>query len=695
MTVDKVESRSADDGVASTTPAVAPSPAEAAAGALLRVVEALRLYGPEHAATIAAAHAMSSERGTDAVGWLRVSPQGFEGTEGERVRTPGVADFGAALCRANVAMIGFFAPLDAPMSLKAAECVARLLAHQGGVRENVELLAQVTSGALRAMPLSAHGVRLSAEVSDGERGLDWIGAVDRVLDSMSAQLQSLRQGMAPSDPANSSAADAVQAIAGALGSVPVAHREQAQAHVREFFKALSPDVRTRILDLEPGRDPSHYDAMGLIAEALPVEDVAEAVSAATRDGKGLSSDTVRVFSRLIALARDDPQKTHALTQVVKRWHTNLSNGVQPDPKVREAIEVLLRDAQGVRYSPESHDETIAAIGEPGANASPPPSVEWGSALEQACDIASALGVTASGDATTGGFITQRLDSLLESGLFERVRTGLATDSPEEASLRELLQSPDRLRALATQVSARPEHNAEAAALIRELGEETAAAALLAAAAADDRAALLQLVRLGGSWPTVVQAAIARDAMALLPLARADAGLEPHEQDALIAGLFVSPLPEVASALLAQIRSSPHPWPASAISWALTHPDGKLRREAVRQMLTGACPDALPALADYLCHHTRSAWSSRTDWFAAMAMLAHGEDGVHALASVARSLHGRRGFHAFARLLSIGDALRLCRHSEPMKELTRTAPSPRRYLIVRLWGLLSLLGGDGA
>lgn len=678
--------------------------AEAAVMALRRAVEAVRLYGPDHAAALAGAEGLSGAMGS--LGWVRVNPRGFEISERAGLGG-GAGDFAAALCHANVAMLGFFGGLEASQCLRGAECLLRVLGTRGAVRGLIDELSQVTGGAIRVMPLSAEGVRF---VTGGDgRGLDWMGAIDRVLGEMSSQLETL--GTTVSGGQESAAVT----IAAALSGVPVEQRAKAQEHVRQFFGSLAPDVRQRILELEPGREAAHYDAMGLVAEALPVEDFASAIDAATGSGRELSPHTVRIFSRLIAASRDDAAKTKALREVVKRWQANVGASVKPDPRLRDAIEVLLRSAGHDDYLPESHEQTMVLIGQEAAARSPgtlpkpaaeivtlgdatagedrPASdvdVPWDSTLEHACEIAAVLGIgQGSGETPSVQFLTQRLQPLLEEGHFAKLTEALAKPAGESMELRRALLQGQAIRQLAAKGASEGANG-----LMAAMGPEAGAIALIEAAKPDaQRSGLLDAARAAGEWASTVRSARNTDALALLPMCDAGAGLHEAERDALIAELL-SPgaAPEVAERLIAQVRAKESPWPVPLIAHGLQSQGDSLRREAVREMLKGQTAGGIPALAEYLCDTQRGPGFVRTDWLASMALMAYGEDGAHGLSYVAQTLSDRRGWGSLARQFVIADALRLCRHTEPAQRAMRRREAWKLRLFVRVWMGLALLGG---
>lgn len=672
-----------------STAAANPSTAENAIVALLRAVEAVRLYGPAHAVSADALRALAAASGES--GWARVCVDGFELADGPRVRAHGAADFAAALARANIAMLGFFGPLTPEAAAAAAEGVQRVLAARGSARAIIEEIAHHTSGSLRLMPLSAAGIHFEPGPGAASK-LDWSKAIDRVLDAMNGQLQSLREsaGVGSPDPR---ATLHVDEIARAISDVPAEHRARAQEHVRKFFEGLSPEIRRSILDLEPGKEAAHYDAIGLVAEALPVEDVARAVSAATQGGKSLSPHTVRIFSRLIAASREDATKARALRDVVRRWRADLSDNTQHDPALRDALENLLREVHTNEWLPDTHESTIAGISSADTSpaaaspSSPTSELTWDPELDHALSIVQSLQSADAGEATSVRFLLARAELLVEAGRLDELTHTLDTGGDAANQLRTTLSAPRMLDALAAHAG-----TPGADRLMASLGPEAGAAALTAGAREETRLApLLWLARAAGPWRDVVARAVALQPSGLAGLCGSKTQLTALEREALLETLLSSGQATAREEALALARATDGAWPAPVVAFALRDASPPLRREALDHMLLGLTPAALPALASYLVDLSRPWWRCREDWVGTMAALAYDQAGAAALAHCVQRLRGQRSARAWWRLFVIADSLRLCREHPDVRRAIGGFFSPLRWLM-RVWSFLAILGG---
>lgn len=661
--------------------------------ALNALLASLRLYGPGHPVTTDAAGSLSALVEHASTGWVRVLGDGFTDGAGARVAGSGLADLARGLSAANVAAIGFFGPCPPGALIQAGDALARLASRASTIHDEVARLSAAAGDAVRVMPLSAGRVALDSALCGGATPVDWGRLLDQLFDDAAASLQALSDQGEPNGPTAPDAppGNPLVSIGEVLAHTPRDERSGAMRQLRDRLAGLSPEQRGRLLDLEPGKPDSHYDAIAAVVEALPTSEVAAAIDGAVTRTGAVSPHTIRILSKLIAVSRDDPQGRSAVQDLLDRTRDRVSKGSSPDPAVRAALETLLAAAGQDEYNPEAYDQTLRTLVRPDATPPDRLPLEWDLPAAQACHVAQAIALGE--DATPQDriahieIVRRKLAELLDGRALDPIVRALSTTYPEAPAgdLGRDLAQPPALRSLAQAAGASP----DAERIMRALGPEAGALALTLAAQSTD-ARLAGLAALSGPWPTVVARAAALD-----PLAAADAlapavGLNQPQRDALSGALLALDREEIADKVMAVFLAHGLTWSAAAINHALASPDNATVASALPHLVAGKDPACLPPLGDCLCGNTPAHFSLRTYRRAARAMGASGELGLQALATVTRALALRPGVRALARLALLGQTLERCRNSEPIRLLRRDASVPRVRPILLTWAFIAWL-----
>lgn len=666
--------------------------AQSVLGALNALLASLHLYGPEHAVTHGASATLSTLLSQGAPGWLRVQPDGFTDASGRRCAGQGLGDLARDLSAANVAAVGVFGPVEPAALVHSVQALARLVSGSGTIHEEAARVSAATGDALRIMPFSAGRVALERALAGEIAPVDWARVLDQLFDDVGAKLRAMA-GEAPLEAAPVRGPNPMVAVGEAIAGAPEQQRSVVMRDLRDRLSSLTPEQRSGLLDLEPGKPDSHYQAMAHVVEAFPTAEVAGAIDGAVARSGTVSPHTVRILSKLIAVSRDDSQAQRSVRDLVGKARDRAKSASAPDPSVCAALETLLKAAESDQFNPEAYEHTLRSLIQSDTGATDHLRLGWESPTAQACVIAGAIAqgedATEKDRAARVEFVRRRLVDLLQARAIDSIRGALESPGPAEgiAELHKDLLQPPSLRALAG-VDA-----PSTSSLMRRLGVEAGASALLEAARSGSTSIAPRLARLAreaGDWANIVDAAAAQDPIALADALAPSAGLDDAQRDAVAARLLDLGRPEVVDKVMTVFLAHGLTWSAAAINHALVSPDNATVVSALPHLKARQDPACLPPLGEYLCGRTPARMSIRTYRLVARALVDSGEVGATALAMVSRVLATHGGLGALLRLFLLGQSMERLRATPAMRQLLRDRAVPRVRPIVILWTLVAWL-----
>ncbi len=666
--------------------------AQAVLSPLNALLASLHLYGPEHAVTSGASEALSTLVSLGAPGWLRVQADGFTDASGRRCAGQGLGDLARDLSAANVAAVGVFGPCTPAALIESVQALARLVSGSGTIHEEATRVSVATGDALRIMPFSAGRVALERALAGDTAPVDWGRVLDQLFDDVGAKLRAL-SGDAPAGAAPVPAPNPMVPVGQVIAGAPEHERVGMMRDLRDRLSGLTPEQRSGLLDLEPGKPDSHYQAIAQVAEAFPTAEVASAIDGAVARSGTVSPHTVRILSKLIAVSRDDSLARRSVRDLVGKTRERAKGASAPDASVCAALETLLKAAESDQFNPDAYEHTLRSLIQTDQGAKEHLRLGWESPAAQACLIAAAIArgedATDKDRAAHVAFVRRRLGELLEARAIDSIRGALEGPGPAAgiAELRKDLLQPPALRTLAGV------DTPSTSGLMRCLGVEAGACALLEAARSGSTSIAPRLARLAGAagdWSAVVDGATAQDPIALADALAPSTGLDDAQRDALSARLLGLGRPEVVDRVMTVFLAHGLTWSAAAINHALVSPDNATVVSALPHLKVRQDPACLPPLGDYLCGRTPARMSIRTYRLVARALVDSGEVGAMALAMVSRVLATHGGLGALLRLFLLGQSMERLRGTPPMRKLLGDRAVPRVRPIVVLWTVVAWL-----
>jgi hypothetical protein len=604
-----------------TTPTAGPS-TPAIAGDLLaalwRVVQAIGLYGEQHASTRTAADRAAETAAVRLTGAARVravvDAGGFV-VDG----VPVGADAGVAQLadRARALRVGAieFAGIPTAADFRVLACAIALRALDvPWTARDADDLSGGTGGRLRAPPVSYVGLRVAdgtlARGGDTARWSRLVDAMTSVGDDATAtsaddaELVRLACALRESAERGDTTLDGLAAgIADAIRWAEPSRRELVLARARVLLSRLSPELRAALVGMDLGDGPRAAARLDALEPALPIADVFDALERSSGSSVVLCRESVRMLTKLVTTAETAAQaeRVHGVIDRAAR-----EQGVGD---IGAALSELLASRGANAFNPAEYqarlDELLRPLREKlGVDRPPALSLAWEDELSHVAligaDLLADLPEGTSDATVLISALADNLGLLAEGGFVDEIAAGAAkAEACRRAApasgvdaaasrLREALGSPALSERLVRAASSGRADPLTAAAVARAGGARMIAAAVLAAVNQPEpvRRVFFSLLEDPGLDAAVVGEALgAAPVDAVLSIVE-HAGLGARVRSRLIGVLIESPDAPSRRQAFGLLASSGRAWSEHELTLALRDADTGVRGLGLR-----AAPDA--------------------------------------------------------------------------------------------------------
>ncbi len=342
-----------------------------------RVLQARRLYGTDHPATLqatdkAGASLAVAMRGSSKDVALGVSRDGFLSGEDEFREPAEVAEFASLLHRLNIGSLRLSRKAKASDLSDLCEAIERLDRDEETADAARKRIIKATGGRAALVPMSFAGLELvegSRDPTQETRRGTWDELVRALLTgdpnpgsnsqreaarSLSAQvtraskaeLRSLRKDL--------------RVGAGRAVSANSESRERVSRRVARFVESLDARTRKRLLDIDHERP---HDSVWLLAEAgdaVSGDIVADTLRDVAKVAGAPSRETMMLMRRIVSQAGRTPDERADLIEAFARWGQETGDSASGE-KVREALIEMMNAGDDRRFSPEDYQGHLHEI----------------------------------------------------------------------------------------------------------------------------------------------------------------------------------------------------------------------------------------------------------------------------------------------------------------------------------------------
>jgi hypothetical protein len=354
-----------------------------------------------------------------------------------------LAPFAALLCDLEIAAVEFRPGLSAATLIG----VARLLVRGGNEQRHSEALAQQVAaesrGGVHLVPVSYSVLRIAAgprrddEQDESRKRVSWADLVRAILEPSTIDSAPSPEELATwvNEEAARSGDGCIAALRGGLcdladesKKIPSVQRARTLRRLRVFLAALSPRLRQSLLRVDPVRADTSLNMLLELSDALPLEEVLDALEEVDHTVADLSHGSMMLFKRLARLTEQYPKQRSRVAQILATWrHDPITTG-GASPELEESIEELLHGRPTEDFMSGEYEQQLDELTHEIGNEPPTPRLSLGLDLEEAELHAVEVAVLVAGAAPGGSgdcagvfrYLMGHVDHLLERRRFDLV-----------------------------------------------------------------------------------------------------------------------------------------------------------------------------------------------------------------------------------------------------------------------------------
>lgn len=663
--------------------------APAAAAALGRAIQAIRLYGVDHPATARAAAALcGAVGGLGASGELvlQVSPDGFRAGAVDLPRDPDGVEAARLLSNLRVGSVRLSGAITAPDVVALVSAISGKAVYGRWAADDGEALEAATGGRVRLGLIDYGSLRLAQDGDAGETGgfdWSWLHGESETGTNVDAVALALEQRLARTDAGpHDLGEESVNAGPIRAGMARAVRAGQGQSRARSTTRVaavldrLSPAARARLTDVGPAPVPTALGDLADLAGSLDSADLVAALEAVSDPRSLLNIETVRVVGTVARQAPGDGALAAQLLRTVRRA-AEVSDTARPIASVLGAMASLLDRSCQSGVNPEEYDRLLAtlAAGRAEPRASDAPAVlpiAWEDPEYHAAMVCGELALspdTAAHDAAglfqvLSGSIDLVLDRAGVRTVAEIARAGdrflggphcPATTSAVKQLLLSL-QTPERLGRVLDAAPPGSEHARHAVDLVALLGPDALVQSLRVRPPRPDIASLLQHPGVDGR---ALLARLAATDVVCATVLMGSRVLPALLQERLADLLIEHADPAVTASAFAALHSAGAAWPIRRIEGALAHSSDTTRLLGIEHARAITVDERVPLLTRLVTGTPPTDLSLRVLAAATRALCEAGPTGVAVVVNACAALLRRPTRSAWRTLQAMFDTTAAC------------------------------------